>query len=438
MTTRARAIKRRLFPERQIYFRSNGRVRFVVLSPRVQIALTTLVFCLSAWIGVSSANLFFEDRIIAAKNQRLDEMSERFENLNSQIRHLEQSVLSKARRIEDRQRFLDTLMDEVLPASARPKTLKTLSRPDASPARSETPATPRDKISLHRGITSRIGQTVAVMTGGAWNDFEEPAVRLEISPTVETRLAALAQHQDALVNRLLALTEARIASLEKSIKITGLTGDKLLSAAKGPAGSGTTASIGPFLAQGGPFIAAGKAGKDVTLQRPAAPSIQVPYYRLINRFNRLRDLNAAVDSAPWLLPVPQTADYYFSSGFGRRTDPIRKVPAWHRALDIAGHWKTPILATAPGVVSFAGRNGPYGKMVEINHGHGFKTRYGHLARILVKKGDVVTARQRIGLMGNSGRSTGTHLHYEVRFNNIPRNPMKFLRAAKHVFKNNQI
>jgi len=438
MTARARALKRQLFPERQIYFRSNGRVRFVVLSPRAQITLTTLVFCLSAWIGISSANLFFEDRIIAAKNQRLDEMSEHFENLNGKIHHLEQSVLSKARRIEDRQRFLDTLMDEVLPASARPETLKSLSPAGASPAHKESPAAPRDKISLRHGLTSRIGQTIAAMAGTTWNDFEEPAVRLQISPTVEARLTALAQRQDALVNRLLALTEARIASLEKSIRITGLTGDKLLTAAKGPADSQAIASIGPFLAQGGPFIAAGKAAKGVTLQRPATPSIQVPYYRLINRFNRLRDLKAAVDSAPWLLPVPQTADYYFSSGFGRRTDPIRKVTAWHRALDIAGHWKTPILATAPGVVSFAGRNGPYGKMVEIDHGHGFKTRYGHLARILVKKGDAVTARQRIGLMGNSGRSTGTHVHYEVRFNNIPRNPMKFLRAAKHVFKNSKI
>ena len=104
----------------------------------------------------------------------------------------------------------------------------------------------------------------------------------------------------------------------------------------------------------------------------------------------------------------------------------------HAGIDIASHWKTPIKATSEGVVIRAGFKGPYGRLVEIDHGNGFRTRYGHLEVIKVKKGQHVDQGDIVGLMGTSGRSTNTHVHYEIWFGNHYRNPMKFLRAAKHV------
>jgi len=86
------------------------------------------------------------------------------------------------------------------------------------------------------------------------------------------------------------------------------------------------------------------------------------------------------------------------------------------------------------VVSYAGWNGKYGKLIEINHGAGLKTRYGHLHKILVKKGQKIKFRQRIGLLGSTGRSTGAHLHYEVVFRGKAKNPMKFIKAGQNVFQ----
>jgi murein DD-endopeptidase MepM/ murein hydrolase activator NlpD len=93
-----------------------------------------------------------------------------------------------------------------------------------------------------------------------------------------------------------------------------------------------------------------------------------------------------------------------------------------------------VRATSPGVVTYVGWKGPSGRMVEIDHGLGLRTRYGHLHKILVKRGQKVDFRKKIGLMGTSGRSTGSHVHYEVLFDRKPVDPMKFMKAGKYVFK----
>ncbi|MHA1114452.1 MAG: M23 family metallopeptidase, partial [Alphaproteobacteria bacterium] len=108
--------------------------------------------------------------------------------------------------------------------------------------------------------------------------------------------------------------------------------------------------------------------------------------------------------------------------------------AMHYGTDLAGVLRSPILSTAPGIVVFAGRKGRFGRMVEIDHGGGIRTRYGHLRRIKVKRGQKIEARDVVGEMGNSGRSTGVHLHYEILVNGVPRNPLKFMEAGKDVHK----
>ena len=110
---------------------------------------------------------------------------------------------------------------------------------------------------------------------------------------------------------------------------------------------------------------------------------------------------------------PPLDQYSVSSHFGKRRDPINRRWAMHYGIDLGGVLRTSVYATAPGVVRYAGRKGKYGRLVEINHGKGFRTRYGHLHKILVKRGQKVDYRTKIGLLGNSGRSTGTHLHYEI-------------------------
>jgi len=135
------------------------------------------------------------------------------------------------------------------------------------------------------------------------------------------------------------------------------------------------------------------------------------------------------------LPLAAPVDrYQLNSTFGIRRDPFNGRLAMHEGIDLANARLSPVLATSPGIVVFAGWKGSYGRMVEIDHGLGVHTRYGHLARIDVKVGQAVDYRDQIGLLGSSGRSSGAHVHYEVRIDGRPLDPMNFLKAGRYVFK----
>lgn len=125
-------------------------------------------------------------------------------------------------------------------------------------------------------------------------------------------------------------------------------------------------------------------------------------------------------------PAIRPTNGWVSSQFGYRTSPFTGRRTFHKGLDIANRKNTPIVAPADGVVTFAAPKGNMGTMLTIDHGHGIVTRYGHLNKIMIKAGDSVKRGDTIGLMGNSGRSTGPHLHYEVRLNGIPVNPVKYI------------
>lgn len=123
-------------------------------------------------------------------------------------------------------------------------------------------------------------------------------------------------------------------------------------------------------------------------------------------------------------PLPR-----LSSRFGRRGDPIRQIAAIHYGIDIPGPLGTPVLAAAPGTVRFAGSAGSYGEMIEIAHDGALGTRYAHLSRVLVRPGVHVERGQPIALMGSTGRSTGNHLHFEVRIGGVPVDPLPYLQAG---------
>jgi murein DD-endopeptidase MepM/ murein hydrolase activator NlpD len=117
---------------------------------------------------------------------------------------------------------------------------------------------------------------------------------------------------------------------------------------------------------------------------------------------------------------------WITSGFGKRASPLTGEPGRHMGVDIANEINTPIRATADGIVTYAGWEMGYGRLVAIEHGYGYSTRYGHCARIEVRVGDEVKRGQVIGYMGSTGRSTGSHVHYEVRIHGVPVDPEKYL------------
>lgn len=153
--------------------------------------------------------------------------------------------------------------------------------------------------------------------------------------------------------------------------------------------------------------------------------------KLDGRMDRLQELEGLLKRLPLVAPVEP---YRVSSGFGRRRDPFTSEWGFHSGIDIPGEHQTPIRATAPGRVTMSGEHGRYGWMVEIDHGNGVVTRYGHLYKSLVRPGQVVRMREKVGLMGSSGRSTGTHLHYEVIVDGKPRDPMNFVQAGRYLSK----
>jgi len=151
----------------------------------------------------------------------------------------------------------------------------------------------------------------------------------------------------------------------------------------------------------------------------ASVSQEKVFESLYEGLKRQRNL---LSSTPSIRPT----EGWLSSGFGYRVSPFTGLREFHKGLDIAGHKGTEIIATADGVVTFVGRNGSYGKMMKIDHGHGLITRYGHIQKTLKKRGEAVKRGDVIALMGNTGRSTGPHLHYEVLLNGLPVNPKKYI------------
>lgn len=146
----------------------------------------------------------------------------------------------------------------------------------------------------------------------------------------------------------------------------------------------------------------------------------------------LEGLQSVMNHVPLAAPLDEIS---ISSGFGIRKDPFTGKLAMHPGLDFSNRSKSPIYVTAPGKVSFVGWNGGYGKMVEVDHGLGIRTRYAHLSNIFVQRGQILNFREKVGFVGNTGRSTASHLHYEIIVDGNQLDPNRFLRAGKYIFKN---
>ena len=176
----------------------------------------------------------------------------------------------------------------------------------------------------------------------------------------------------------------------------------------------TPARVGSKVSVGGPFEKVGSTS----------------FKALFDSWKKLDQLQDGVIAVPSDKPVKTAA---FTSGYGVRSDPFRGAAAMHAGIDLSGPLGTPIYATADGTVTTAEwNNGGYGNLVKIDHGRGIETRYGHLSAYIVSPGQRVTRGQLIGRMGSTGRSTGSHLHYEVRIDGRAVNPIPFMKSTDYV------
>ena len=234
---------------------------------------------------------------------------------------------------------------------------------------------------------------------------------------VELRINALSQSLDLIEAEQLRKvavigSEARkkTRKLRRIIASTGLSAKRLRIPGKADRSS----------AAGGPFI-------PFKLD-PNGPAFERAVLGLQAHIKEAARLQLLVRHIPVARPLPASAS--LSSGYGRRIDPFNGRAANHTGVDFRERYGAPVFATAAGRITKASYQGGYGKLVEIDHGNGLTSRYAHLSAYTVSKGQRVRRGARIGKIGSTGRSTGAHLHYEVRLNDHPVNPMRFLRAGR--------
>ena len=268
----------------------------------------------------------------------------------------------------------------------------------------------RDVARVH---AARVEQRQALITAaltGKGDEAQLALATLAIDPTADRLAADVVKPLVKVEGRQAQLADAAQKVLDQRL-------------AKANATLKTLGVAGRVNAMGGPLIDGNSAEAQADLKADAQ------FRTLFQSWKKLDTLQQGAIAIPSVQPVQHLQ---FTSNFGIRSDPFRGTAAMHAGVDIPGPVGTPIYATADGIIDHAGRQGGYGNMVEINHGKGIATRYGHLSKILVADGAKVTRGQLIALMGSTGRSTGPHLHYEVRIDGHAVNPVPFLTTADYL------
>ena len=447
------------FPERQIYIRSDGRVQFFTFGPSLQATLAGLTLIFLGWVAFATVNVIFKDRIIAAKDHRYQQMQAAYEErvadlqmsydeLNGALVSAQDRFKATADSLQAKQNAIagflnraDQVENSVGARAGQPQGTATgispgisnVNAPDAgSSALIMMPGPvqpqPRTGRVTHASMLDQAMQRFAALFQSVTQSVHIATHPLEPSP------ATYAQHPGL---KVLSEQTKRVASI-------GNSETTLMAKTEGELGRGIgavqnvmrRAGINPDLFLRKAAASEGMGGPEIPLDQVRIEGISDPkfnhaYFTAAARLDQLNGLSAALDHVPLSMPV-SAGTFDKSSGFGARTDPFTGRFAFHPGIDFAGPWGSVVHATAPGTVVFAGNRGGYGNMVEIDHGYGIHTRYGHLSAISVKVGAYLAKGAGLGRVGSTGRSTGPHVHYEVWYDDVVKNPNNFIEAGRHV------
>ena len=409
--------------------RSEGRVSYLVLSKRLQMMAFAAVLASVGWSAFASVSYVFFGQFIENKDNQVANARLAYRSLLSQVSAYQRKFSTITGDLESNHSMMLELVEKNASLQQNLKTvsgqLKTTEQERESVL--AVRQTLREKLATSeneiRSLSSRNFalkdnlETVESDLQTALSErndslFNATRMRRQIKE-LDTRLADLETTEQTAVLRLTERTINLNDSMQRVVEMAGLDVDKLVQA-------DTTVPKG----QGGPFIAATPDGKSASKLKAGLTDLE----QHLQLSEDLQDIMRRLPMAP-----PLTS-YRVTSTFGKRRDPLNNKWAAHYGLDMASPFKSPVYVAAPGVIVFAGWNGKFGKMIEIDHGAGVKTRFGHLNKILVKKGQQVNFRDKIGLLGSTGRSTGAHLHYEVIFKGRSMNPLKFFKAGRYVFQ----
>jgi murein DD-endopeptidase MepM/ murein hydrolase activator NlpD len=425
------AVLERRFPEKRLFIRSDTETRFIRLKSGTQAVAWTGATVVVGWTIVATAvllmdsigagsyraqaqrdQMIYEDRLnalSAERDARAEEAlaaQQRFATTLDQVSAMQTELLEAETRAHELRTGIDVMQAKLMEmrrdrdtARAEAALLTARLDPDsASGLPGDDMTGMLDLIAAALAETAEARDTIAA-------DAEEA---LELAAEAELELRLLRDKNDEIFRQLEEAMTISVEPLDRMFREAGLNPDTLLSAVRrGYSGTGGPLTPLSFSTRGALDADADRANE------------------ILGELDRINLYRIAAERAPFAMPVRDS--FRYTSGFGMRWGRM------HNGTDFAAPIGTPIYATADGVVTEAGWSSGYGRLIKIQHEFGIETRYAHLNRISVNVGERVSQGQRIGDMGNSGRSTGPHLHYEVRVGGRPVNPMIYIRAGQDVF-----
>ncbi len=429
-------------PEQRLFLKSDAETRFIRLKATTQAVALAMGSLVLGWTVFATAILLMDSisagssreqtqRQQALYEQRLNALSqdrdlrvseaagaqERFNLALAQVSDMQARLLAS----EDRRGELETGIDVIQNTLRR--TIKERDEARAEFDRAQLAmAQSGGETVTELGRIKDTEDTLDILADALDDTARERDLMVDAAERAVERVDEIAEEKRELEGRndviFAKLEEALTVSVEpldKMFRDAGMSPDAMIDAVK----SG-------YSGQGGPLSKISLS----TSNSIASPEEQRAN-AILTGLDRMNLYRLAAYKAPFAMPVKGA--FRWTSGFGYRRDPKGYGTRMHNGTDMAGDVGTPIYATGDGVVSYAGWDSGYGRVVRIKHAFGIETLYAHQSQIRVEVGQRVSRGDRIGDMGSSGRSTGTHLHYEVHVNGTPVNPMTFIKAAQNVF-----
>lgn len=430
--TRVHAALERHFPEKRLFLRSDTETRFIRLRSETQLIAWTGGTLLLGWTIIATAILLmdsigagnfraqaqrdkmvYEDRLNALSGERdlrLAEAAaaqERFSSALSQISVMQTELLNS----EDKRREMETGLDVVQATLRRTMMERETARDQAASLVAQSEGGSGSALPLGDSLTGTVDILADALAETADERDEiaaDAADAIQQALDLEAQLRAIEDRNDTIFRQLEEAMLVSVEPLDDMFRAAGLDPDNIIDEVRsGYSGTGGPLTPLQFSAMGGEPDPDGMRANNI-----------------LNSMDRINLYRIAAERLPFAMPVLDS--FRFTSPYGMRWGRL------HAGTDFAAPVGTPVYTTADGVVIEAGWSSGYGRLIKIQHEFGIETRYAHLNAIRVEVGQRVSRGDRIGDMGNSGRSTGSHLHYEVRVGGEAVNPMVYIRAGNDV------
>ncbi|MDP4990628.1 MAG: DUF5930 domain-containing protein [Marivita lacus] len=427
-------ILERFFPERRLFLRSDTDTRFIRLKSSTQALAFSGASLVLAWSIIATAILLMDS--IGSGNFR-EQARRDLETYQMRLNILSEERNARAAEAIAAQERFNSALEQVSVMQSNLLDAET-QRAELESGLEAVQLKLRDAIRAREDVRTELASLLSEIEAGGTGTASSGSVdtatldflSAALARTAEERDQVVVDAQDALIRADEMATEIRLMEekndtifrqLEEAMTVSVKPLDKMFAAAGMNADSILDQVRRGYSGQGGPLTPLSLSSRG---EAPLSEDV-LRANRILNQMDRLNLYRIAAEKAPFAMPIKDS--FRFTSGFGYRWGRL------HAGTDFAGAHGTPIYATADGVVTFADWQSGYGRLVKIQHEFGIETRYAHASKLYVTPGQRVSRGDRIAAMGNTGRSTGTHLHYEVRVGGKPVNPMIYIKAANDVF-----